>query len=279
MLDKTKKYVVAYAHGGISNRIKCVVSALRWSAVLKRETALYWPQDHTCCCAFVDLFENKIIPINKNEYEKIKKYSRFCLIGSQYTVLDTWRLLVFRNELRRSFGKVYPKGFTEPGGGSIDFEYERIPEAIRKEFLIYFSMLLPVGYVRDQVSAFLRQFNARTVSVAIRTWNDYEKRARLFNINKFHNVMDTFPEANFFVTSDSSDAVDMLKQKYGTRIMCYPKRTKMGDRSSPEAMQDALIDLLLVSKNKFLIGSYISTFSETAWWFGGCNAKVLIARA
>jgi len=35
-----------------------------------------------------------------------------------------------------------------------------------------------------------------------------------------------------------------------------------------------LIDMLLLSRTKRLFASYLSTFSETAWWLGGTTAEV-----
>jgi hypothetical protein len=58
--------------------------------------------------------------------------------------------------------------------------------------------------------------------------------------------------------------------------MHYPKRTAVNDRTSREGMQDILIDLLLLSRNKHLVASYLSTFPELAWWLGGCQATVSI---
>ena len=41
-------------------------------------------------------------------------------------------------------------------------------------------------------------------------------------------------------------------------------------------MQEILIDLLLLSRNRHLIASAYSTFPEVAWWLGGCVADVKI---
>jgi hypothetical protein len=39
---------------------------------------------------------------------------------------------------------------------------------------------------------------------------------------------------------------------------------------------DGFIDCLLLSKCSTIIGTWCSTFTECAWWFGGCKAKVII---
>ena len=37
-----------------------------------------------------------------------------------------------------------------------------------------------------------------------------------------------------------------------------------------------LFDMLLLSRTSELFASYLSTFSETAWWLGGARAKVTV---
>ena len=41
---------------------------------------------------------------------------------------------------------------------------------------------------------------------------------------------------------------------------------------------DGFIDNLLLSKCSIIIGTWGSTFSEIAWWFGKCKSKVVIPK-
>jgi hypothetical protein len=41
-------------------------------------------------------------------------------------------------------------------------------------------------------------------------------------------------------------------------------------------MVEDLIDMLLLSRTDRLFASYLSTFSETAWWLGGARANVSV---
>jgi len=41
------------------------------------------------------------------------------------------------------------------------------------------------------------------------------------------------------------------------------------------SLRGALIDLLLLSKNNIIIGTYFSSFTEVSWWLGGAKAKVI----
>jgi hypothetical protein len=41
-------------------------------------------------------------------------------------------------------------------------------------------------------------------------------------------------------------------------------------------MTDDLIDMLLLARTRELFASYLSTFSEAAWWLGGARARVSV---
>ena len=86
--------------------------------------------------------------------------------------------------------------------------------------------------------------------------------------------MDKEKTGNFFIVCDSPPVVEQVRQRYGARVLLYPRRMFSGDRKSTEGIQDALIELLLLAKNKSLKASHLSTFSEMAWWLGGCQAAV-----
>ena len=62
-----------------------------------------------------------------------------------------------------------------------------------------------------------------------------------------------------------------------TRVVQYLNFTSLHIMTlGGEGIKDDLIELYLLSKNKVLIGSFTSTYSEVAWWLGGCNEKIVI---
>ena len=80
-------------------------------------------------------------------------------------------------------------------------------------------------------------------------------------------------------SDDNHEIVDLFRNRYGDRIITRENyKETMGDRGrwQKEGIIDAMIDLLLLSKNKTLIGTYISTFSELSWWYSGCKQNVYI---
>jgi len=193
----------------------------------------------------------------------------------KYLPVDTWRLLVFPGELSNHYAREHPSLYQS--GHDIDFEYERIPFSIRNDYLKYVDRLSPLRYVREQVNTFSKAFDDGTISLSIRSWPEEDMRKDgLFRIENVYRLVDKYNTANFFVSSDADWIVNKLILKYGGRILFHPKRKVAGGRTSSTGMQDILIDLLLLSRNKHLVASYFSTFSELAWWFGGCKAKVEI---
>jgi hypothetical protein len=92
-----------------------------------------------------------------------------------------------------------------------------------------------------------------------------------------HALLDAAPaEARFFVVSDSDDVVPRLRDRYGaTRVLAYPRTTARADSwSTPQGIVEDLTDLLLLARTGTLFASYLSTFSEAAWWLGGAKARV-----
>lgn len=261
--------VVSANSYGLCNRIKCLISSMRIAQKFSRRMGIYWPKNADCYCRFSDLFENPITEFNEAMLNEIKKKASQ-VQSNQYFIVDTWRLLIFKNELPNDFAQAFPS----KRGNDIDHEFNRIPSAVRAEFLHYLSQLIPKKNIRKAVEEFSCQFDDRTVSFHIRSWPDLKVRAdSLFKIENVYRMMDRLEGSNFFVSCDSEDVLRKVCERYGKRAFYYPKRTFTNDRS-PIGMQDSLIDILLLAKSKKMKTSYLSTFSEMAWWYGGAMAEV-----
>ncbi|MDD4636209.1 MAG: hypothetical protein PHV66_01190 [Bacteroidales bacterium] len=78
--------------------------------------------------------------------------------------------------------------------------------------------------------------------------------------------------ANFYLASDSVADKERLKELFGQRIITSDKAA---DRNSLEGMQNALVELWLLSKTKRIIGSAQSSFSETAAEISGIECRIV----
>lgn len=254
--------LVSQVIGGICNRIKSLVSALR----INPNSRVIWCINLHCGCFFDDLFTNDIQIYN---------------LTVDMQDHSTWRFDVLDTDV-----EIYP-GFStikwnlENNGRCLDLEYQKIPTTMRQKYLDVLSTLQIQPVILDKVSSFWRDNSPPTVSVHIRTWKTTADDPLLKNstqLCKFIECMKTFSvETTFLVSSDSDDSITYMKQTFPGRIIQYSRTTIRHDsRTTREGQVEDFIELLLLSKSKVLIGTYGSTYSELAWWFGGCVATVII---
>jgi hypothetical protein len=70
----------------------------------------------------------------------------------------------------------------------------------------------------------------------------------------------------FFLATDDPASERALVESYGSRVFSYAKREL--SRSSPIGIEDALVDLIGLSRCRYIVGSYWSSFSEVASQIG-----------
>lgn len=262
-----KKNIIAAIPGGISNRIKCLISMWRISDKYKKNLFIYWVRNNQCGAEFNKLFENDFKIITKEELDLIK----------DKIVSQTHRLIVFEDEIKDGFAKVFPTN----RGNNIDFEFNRIPINVRENILTYLNRLKPIEVIRNVVDNFSIKYDIENlVGIHIRR-DDFilcgdEKNSHVSSDNKFIEKMNELIKKDintkFFLCTDCKLTEDKFKEIFGNKIIIYPKKSR--ERTSILATQQSLVDLLLLSKTKHIIGTYRSTFNELAWWIGNCRAKV-----
>ena len=181
------------------------------------------------------------------------------------------------NNFKSNCNKKFSKKFSSK---TIDFMFNKIPLKLRNEYKNYFNILEPINSLKEKIDDYSKIFSDKTISLHIRSWNrpNEKSRASLFNYNKFENEIEKYDNSyNFFLCSDSQKVKNYFKKKYGERILFYPRKTDLNtSRDLPEGIQEDLIELYLLSKNNIIIGSHFSTYTEVAWWLGGCTDNITI---
>jgi hypothetical protein len=270
-VSQQHQFVVSANGAGLGKRIKCLASSMRLADKLSRTIALNWTLNSHCCCSFSDLFENRFLELRDYELNVIVNRAHM-FEYDQWHMVGTWRLLTLPNDVPGNFSRAYRSSTL---GKNIDFEYDRIPGAVCNEYARYFATLLPTGFINKEVEQFATQFDNNTISASIRSWADDKDRSEsLFRLENIYRVLDNEEQSSVFVSCDSEEVLRHVVRRYGRRVISYPHSAKVGDRLTRRGMQEALIDLLLLSKNDRLKVSAYSCFSEAAWWLGGCRASV-----
>jgi len=238
---------VSVNSGGLCNRIKSLISALR----LDKAARIYWKKNHKTFCQFSDLFKNDI-EIN--------------YIPEDAYLYDSWRFCIIKN------GTLY---IPEDEKEYYDFKYNEVDNSVKIEIKDIIKGFVFNDYVQSQVNNF--EMPADCISVQIRTWHEkpHLERYRNYDINNYFEVVDKLDGRPVFVTSDHKKPVHIMTKRYGNRIITYPKRTNFGDRNTARGMQDIMVDLLLSSKNNIIVGDALSTFTEMSWFFGGYKTRII----
>lgn len=293
--------VVSTETGGLGNRLKSWISSMRLAA----EAQVYWPVTKNMPATFADLFVNDcavdLPPAGAAVYgswrlailpqDEAHLPAGFATVGAGAHPLVRglgkmwWHLTGERTDRYRFmvFPKQHSRRSTRADARHIDLEYERIPQYFRALYGELFRRLA----VRPELNAAAAEWaaanlDAAVVGVQVRTWRDDARRHRKYHLpalGRLTRLLDAAePSARLLVVSDSDDVAPRLAERYGAaRVLCYPRSTPRADSwLTPRGIQEDLIDMLLLARTQRLFASYLSTFSEVAWWLGGTTARVSV---
>ncbi len=139
-----------------------------------------------------------------------------------------------------------------------------------------FQEFRPVESIQKVIDSYANNFN-HTIGVHIRR-SDNVQAIEHSPIEKFISLMEkevsNNQNVNFFLATDSKNEERLLKARFPGRIIAHPKESL--SRTNPHAIHDALVDLFCLSKCKKLIGSFHSSFTDTAWQIN--NIEKVIAK-
>lgn len=292
--------LVSTEAGGLGNRLKSWVSARRLDASAK----VFWPRTDNMPASFADLFVNDCgtsqLPAGAEEHcswrlavlpDDLRHLPEgFATAGGgSHPLLRrlgrlAWRLRGKPDDRYRYM--IAPKRFSKRtmrrDGRIIDFEYGRIPEHFRRVYVPLFAEISPRPEILAEVDAFAREnFDDRTIGVQVRTWRDDPRRHRKHHrpaVDRLERLLAAARGGQFFVVSDDDDVIPWLSDLVGRpRVLAYPRATmRRASWQSATGMIEDLIDMLLLARTGELFASYLSTFSETAWWLGGARAEVSV---
>ena len=291
--------IVSTETGGLGNRIKSWVSAMR----LDDDARVLWERTPNMPAAFSDLFTNDCAVATVPSGARVHKSWRLEVLPEDVAHLPAGFATVGggSHPLLRGLGKlcwqlrgrpddryrymIFPKQHSRRSSRAdarhIDLEYGRIPEHFRRVYGACFARIAVQPAIRARVDAFAAaKLDAGTVGVQVRTWRDDPRRERKYHrpaVKRLFRLMDDVAaDRRFFVVSDSDETAGLLGTRYGSdRVLTYPRSTERdASWQSVEGLVEDFIDMLLLAHTRRLFASYLSTFSETAWWLGGTRADV-----
>ena len=241
-------YVISMSQGGLAGRLRCLINSISISEKTDRKVLLYWDKNLACNCDFSDLFDNYFYKIKKEELRNIVKQKDFQIYKDR---IDLEKKFVLVEDLIEyiDFSKVL--GILKE---------LKINKEIQKKID---GFKLP----KKIVGVHIRKGDFKNIDVGIVSTDEKF-------IEEIRKEIESNAKVKFFLATEEKETEDKFKRIFGERIISYPKITR--EREGEGSVKEALIEMLLLSKCKKILGTFKSTFNEFAWYFGECKPELKI---
>ena len=139
----------------------------------------------------------------------------------------------------------------------------------------YFKLFKPTAELQRRIDEVTKHFTEDMVSVHIRRTDQinsiaYSKTENFIDL--MNREIEANPEVKFFLATDDKEEEALLRKTFPGKIVSNENRTLR--RDSLDGMYDALLDLFCLSACKKIIGSYCSSFTDTAASLGGIEKLI-----
>lgn len=267
------KYLYVECVSGLGNRLKALVSGVRAARVLGRRLAVCWqPDAYHCRCPLGALLEDRFLELTPSffrttgfvEYHEVGRRPTFVSRGSRADVVWVREENFFwvSGDEGVVWGQ-YGPGPAAAGDGTPRGE-------IRRDF----ASLVPHHAVRRAADEFYARHMAGrpVVGVHVRRGDNAWALANvpdgLFVPAASAALDEAGPDARVLLATDCPASRESLGRRLAGRVLVFPCRSY--DRGSdPEAVQDALAEMVLLSRTRHLVRTSSSTFGQCAAWLGG----------
>jgi hypothetical protein len=243
---------------GLANRLLALVSGIQVAEATGRQLAMYWhPRHKACSCPFDRLFTNVIDPVSPQE------------IRGADQVIN----LLKKPKPPKQISVSQAETVSVIGCGG--FWLADHPPRIRE----YLNRLQPLPWIQGEVGGVWRKSrgsSSRVVGLHIRA-TDHRKARRISTPGKFLKATEELiaqdPSVRFLVCTDEPKVELQLHKTLGDRMFSAKKRAY--DRTQRIAIEDALVDLLLLARTESILGSIASTYSRVASIWGQAPLTII----
>ena len=297
--------------GGLCNRIGAIDSVIEISNILKKKITIIWVLSPELNANFSAIYNTEALGDNVRIIEvkssKSFYFKAFSKILNEIEKLDNteripaiykWGLKFFlkSRKLHVSFNnnelfKIINKDSSEDNVPVENVIYEKLESALKQHESVYIESCYRVrkSEVRPTYSRFdpklkilkrVDQISCKfgnTIGVHIRRTDHHyaiknSPTSLFLKIIEKHLKQDA--ENTVFLCTDDKKLKDSLMQKYPDKILTADITSL--SRNEQQGIEDALVDLLSLSRTKKVYGSDHSSFSQTAADIGGIDIETVI---
>lgn len=237
------KKLIVEAHGGLCNRIRVLISASYLAERYGRELVLCWRPSPACGARFADLFTNPMTETDVlPEHPPAHK-------GSS------------PDALARAIASPEPVV-------CVSECHWLVADVDERKSAAHFVALRPIDAVIQAVDNIAARFRGRTIGVHVRRGDFGRHLLRCHNLklpalDRYFAYLDNWRSTIFLATDGGEEVVGRFRDRYGDRLVIPPQRAP--GRNTPQAIQEALVDVYLLQRCQAVVGTRYSSFSQLAW--------------
>ncbi len=274
--------------GGLANRMRTLAGGLTMASELGLDYKVIWLKNWEIAAGYEDIFElpeclkDKIEMPSKTKYEFFFSIPRKRNLWISGLTLRRFELVLYDSkvpltsilsredsdeELNRIVRQAtiggkscYIQGGTNIYGFSPDF---------------YRDLFILRGKLQMKVNEVLAVLGDSPIGVHIRRTDNImsieHSPLSLFE-SEIEKIVQKNPSQMFYLATDSDEVKRVLKDRFGTNLVTSENSAR---RDTREGIEDAAVEMFVLSKTSKIIGSYYSSFSEAAALLGGCQLEVM----
>ena len=261
------KSIYLYPYGGLCNRLTAIEAARELSVELDSTLNVYWLNDVELGARYNQLF-NKNPFFNCYEID-LRKQSLLNKLRRAYYTSHPHPLLKTINNVR--FDCMLNNLAAHELSINDVTKLKKENNIFISSFTVFFSNnnrkldhFIPIDSLRHEIELFAKKFDENTFGVHIRRTDNkqaIQSSPLSVFISHIKKHFSQHPQSTFYLSTDSEkikqELVDEFKDKVHYRDINL-------DRKSHSGMQQAVIDLFLLSRCNMIYGSDKSSFSYTA---------------
>ena len=268
--------------GGLANRMKAIDAAVALAKEADARLHIIWFKDKGLNCRFDQLFRSLNLEgvtlkeatwVDKLIFDRPRRKNFHVPRLFQQVLFDE---CIYENETTQRFYQKFDFLSWTKGRNiyiaSCVYFYPQTSHPL-------FQFFQPTENIQEQIRRFTDTFSRPTIGIHIRRTDNIgsisQSPTELF-IEKIQEEIDKNQDCQFYVATDSEEEKKRLKDIFGGRVLTLPRAA---DRNSISGMQDALVELYVLSHTQKILGSMQSSYSETAAQISNIRCELLTKKA
>ncbi len=275
---------ILYPVEGLANRMRAIDSAVRYCRDWHIRLSVRWWRDPVLLNAqWGELFQPQ--KGFRNAGKSFLRLQFFFNLKRHSRLFSLFLRTLEKLHILRIFG---PDDWAELRAMTATCGKERYWITIAQSFSVFYrpegtdflrELFVPAATLQQRIDEEIARFNDATYGVHIRRTDNkvaiQESPLELFR-ERITTILLEQPNARFYVCSDDASVKAELLEAFGPEVILLPDGTL--NRNSKEGVQQAIVELFSLAATKRIIGSYFSSFSETAAELGGIPLEYTVRK-